>query len=380
VPDHILLVDRIPHAFYNGVTRYMRALVQQRVYASHDLDLRILYWGFELSPERWLRLSRPRHLPQRLTRFNRQRLLVWGQRHTDAALLHFPAHDAPRQWLATSQPRILSVHGAAAQLAPEWDIQSGRDARLRETMQAAKEHDVWFITFSSFARDEIVAYYDLPPERIHVIYHGMDSEMFHPLPDAAVNAFRQRHGLTRPYVLYLGPCAPRKNVLRLVQAFARVKQREDIPHQLVIAGRYHPHQAEVEAEIQALSMGDEVRFLGVVADHDLPALYCGADVFAFVSLYEGFGIPVIESMACGVPVMTSANSATAEVAGDAALLVTDPTQTDEIAEGLARIITDMEYRRALRERGFARAAGFTWARSAEQHCALYRHVIELYRK
>lgn len=375
--DTVMLVDRVPHPFFNGVTRYMHELASNSALAPADIDFKMLFWGRSVSPSVWKRLSRPgMAIPSRLIGWNRDHGFARAVRREKPALLHFPAHGIPPKWLEAGKRNLLSVHGAAAQVGPQWDSDPMRADKLRHTLAAARATDTHFVTFSNFARDEIVRHYALEPDRVTVIPHGVDLARFCVLPLAERARFCAAKGLENPYLLYLGPCAPRKNVEGMVQAFATARQQFGLRHDFLIAGRYHPHQSEVEKLVDRLGLTGCVKFLGPVAPADLVQLYNGAAAFAFVSRYEGFGLPVIEAMACGTPVVTSASSATGEVAGGAAMTVTSREDVSELAEALGQVLANTDLQEALRKKGLERAAVFSWQASAKAHFALYRRLIE----
>jgi glycosyltransferase involved in cell wall biosynthesis len=225
------------------------------------------------------------------------------------------------------------------------------------------------IAISHATRADLVQHYGISPTKIDVVHHGL-SPQFHPQHSTAMLAdVCARYGIGAPgsYLLYVGTVQPRKNLTRLIDAFAQVVRQEagGIALRLVIAGKKGWLTEEIERRAAAGGVAEQVLFPGFVADADLPALLSGALAFVFPSLYEGFGMPVLEAMACATPVLTSTTSALPEVAGDAALLV-DPHDTEAIAEGLARLLTDAALRERLREQGMQRAAQFTWARCASE--------------
>ena len=226
------------------------------------------------------------------------------------------------------------------------------------------------IAISGATRNDLVRYAGVNPAKISVIHHGL-SPRFRPVPNARA-IVQERYGIAEPYFCYIGTVQPRKNLVRLIEAFAQlVAQSPAEPLALVIAGKRGWLTEAIEQRAAALGVSDRVRFTGYVPDDDVPALLGGALAFAFPSLYEGFGMPVLEAMACGTPVLTSTTSSLPEVAGDAALLV-DPTDTDAISGGLARLLNDAALRAELRMRGLARAATFTWQRCAAETL----HVLE----
>jgi glycosyltransferase involved in cell wall biosynthesis len=183
----------------------------------------------------------------------------------------------------------------------------------------------------------------------------------------------QKYGLTRPYILYIGTIEPRKNLPRLIRAFAQIAN-QFTSVTLVICGKKGWGYAEVFEAAKSLNIESRVIFTGFVEEDDKPHLLAGAEVFAYPSLYEGFGIPVLEALACGAPTLTSAISSIPEVAGDAAVLV-NPENTTELAEQLARLLADPELRNSLRALALKQAARFTWERTASETLSVYRDLV-----
>ena len=220
------------------------------------------------------------------------------------------------------------------------------------------------IAISGATRDDLVRYAGVSPAKISVIHHGL-SPRFQPVPKASA-IVQARFGIAEPYFCYIGTVQPRKNLVRLIEAFALVVASAPArPLALVIAGKRGWLSEAIEQRAAALGIAERVRFTGYVPDADVPALLSGALAFAFPSLYEGFGMPVLEAMACGAPVLTASTSSLPEVAGHAALLV-DPADTSAIAGGMAQLLDDAALRAELRARGLARAAAFTWQRCAAE--------------
>jgi glycosyltransferase involved in cell wall biosynthesis len=215
----------------------------------------------------------------------------------------------------------------------------------------------------------------IPPERIVVIPAGVD-ERFRPSSPAALQAIATRYRLTVPYIIYVGSINPRKNVDRLIRAFAHARRAHDLPHQLLLVGEFGWQYDHVLAAIRKAALGDTIRVLGHVPAEDVPALISGAVCLAYPSLEEGFGLPVIEAMACGTPVLTSAASSLKEVARNAALLV-DPTSEDAIAQALIRLIHDQALRDSLHAAGLARARDFEWKQVAAATIQVYRQVAAM---
>jgi glycosyltransferase involved in cell wall biosynthesis len=226
---------------------------------------------------------------------------------------------------------------------------------------------------SAATRADLVHFYDLPPEKITVLLSGVDSR-FRPADAAAAARVRQKYGLTgMDYLLSVGTVQPRKNYARLAQALALLRQQGYDLH-LVIVGGAGWLEDPIHEAVRAAAVAPYVHFIGFADDVDLPALYSAAQCLVFPSLYEGFGLPVLEAMACGTPVVTSNVSSLPEVAGDAALLV-DPYAIESIADAVARLLTDSALRQELIRRGTARAAGFTWEAAARQLVSVYAQLL-----
>jgi glycosyltransferase involved in cell wall biosynthesis len=181
--------------------------------------------------------------------------------------------------------------------------------------------------------------------------------------------------LDRPYILAVGVIEPRKNFPRLIEAYSRFRRNAALHHQLVIAGGKGWLSDETYREAERSAFSDDIRFAGFVPEAALPALYTGADVFAYPSLYEGFGLPVLEAMACGTPVICANTSSLPEFAGDAAVLV-PPEDSGAIANALEEVCGEDGLRTELHERGWKRAREYCWERSAERMLDLYRRVYE----
>jgi len=227
---------------------------------------------------------------------------------------------------------------------------------------------------STAAAEDVVRYLKMERERIIVIPMGCEPR-FHPVVNPVrIAEVRQRYALPDRYALFVGTLEPRKNIGTLLQAFARLRvERPPDDLKLVVAGGKGWGEVRFFATMETLEMREHVIFTGFVEDDDLPDLYRGAQMFVYPSLYEGFGLPILEAMACGVPVVTSSCSSLPEVAGNAALL-TDPTRPDELAAAMSALVSDDALRAELRWKGIARAKNFTWEAVARQTLAVYRAV------
>jgi glycosyltransferase involved in cell wall biosynthesis len=228
------------------------------------------------------------------------------------------------------------------------------------------------ITLSESTKSDLVRFYRLPPNKV-VVTPAAASREFTPRPKAEVDKVRERYGVSGEYVLAVGNVQPRKNLRRLVESFGELAG--DFPDlTLVIAGGSGWRSSEVGAAVSRLGLESRVRFTGYVAGEDLPALYSGATLFCYVSLYEGFGLPPLEAMACGTATITSNRSSLPEVVGDAALQ-TDPYSVCEIASAMRRLLSDSPLRAEYECRGLERAALFSWERTARMTRDVYDDVL-----
>lgn len=256
-----------------------------------------------------------------------------------------------------------------------WPDMLTADARRHYAGQirAAVDRADAILADSRATADDLVALLAAPAARIAVVHLGVD-DAFRVLPPSDITATLTRLGLDRGYVLFVGTLEPRKNVDGLAQAYALLRQRvSDVPPLVLVGHRGWMFEA-TERRLRELGLEPHVRILSDLAAEDLPAVYNGAAVFALVSRWEGFGLPVLEAMACGVPCVISARGAMPEVAGGAALEV-DPDAPEAIAEALARALTDSTVRRDLQQRGLARAREFPWSRTVAATRAEYRRVM-----
>lgn len=230
------------------------------------------------------------------------------------------------------------------------------------------------IADSHATKNDIVALYSVPIERISVIWGGVGSD-FRPIHDEiSLKQIRQKYALgQRPFLLSVGTVQPRKNYSRIVQSLKLLHQK-GIDVALVIAGGKGWLEDEMYRTIRDLKLHDHVQLIGYVSDADLPYLYNASACVVFPSLYEGFGFPVLEGMACGIPVVTSNISSLPEVAGEAALLV-DPYDVEDLTAAIAKVLTDDGLRSELRTRGIKRAAKFTWHASAKLLHTTYMQVL-----
>lgn len=283
-------------------------------------------------------------------------------------LLHAPFTPPP----FSTRPYVFTHHCFSTFNHPEFydpHILRRLNALLKRGLRSARRT----ICVSRCTLEMTADLFKLDRSRMHVVYNGV-GEQYQPVDRAmARSRLADGYGLKQPFMLFVGKLESRKNIVRLLQAFHRFQRETGDPVQLVLAGRRTPLTEGVDETIAALGMARHVVELGYVADQDLPMLYSAAHCFLFPTLWEGFGIPVIEAMACGTPVITSNLSSLPEVSGDAALLV-DPYNVDDMAAAMLRVWREPDLAASMRERGLVNARRFSWDETARQTMAIYREA------
>jgi glycosyltransferase involved in cell wall biosynthesis len=270
-------------------------------------------------------------------------------------------------------PTVVSVHDVSFLEHPEY-FKKSRAMQLGITVARSVKRASRIITGSEFARDSIVRAYQLPPEKIVVVPDAASPSFRSVNRDAAVRKVMSRFRFKGKYVLSVGDLQPRKNHIGLIKAFARlIKDQPQLKHDLVFAGKDTWFGNRVREAARESGVEDRIHFLGFVTDEDLLLLYNACECFVFPSFYEGFGIPVLEAMACGRAVICSNASSIPEVANGAALLF-DPENSDEIVSALADVLRNSDLRARMERLGVQRAAQFTWQKTAEMTLNVYREV------
>jgi len=278
-------------------------------------------------------------------------------------------------WRQPGALNVTTVYDLTTLLFPEYHTADTRELQARKRRFIQEEADA-VIAISEVTKQDVVAHLQIPAERVHVVYGGVDPA-FRPIEDrqAVVQALAPLGLVPGNYILYVGTIEPRKNLVRLVEAYDQVRRMVPPPvPKLVLAGAAGWQFHEVFARIEALDLKDKVVYAGRVSADLLPALYNGAVLFAYPSLYEGFGLPPLEAMACGVPVVASNVSSLPEIVGDAGVLV-DPTDTQTLVTTLATLLGDAQRRSDMVARGLARAERFSWTRAAQETLAIYNREL-----
>jgi glycosyltransferase involved in cell wall biosynthesis len=268
---------------------------------------------------------------------------------------------------------VTTIYDLTTLLFPEYHTNLVRETQAKKFHFIQTQADA-VIVISESAKQDVVEHLGLAPSQVHVVYGGVDSS-YRPLPHTVVAETSSSVGLVpQEYILSVGTIEPRKNLVRLIQAYHQVRRK--FPHltpKLVHAGMKGWMYQDVLTQVHTLDLEDDVIFLGRVESELLPVLYNGARLFVYPSIYEGFGLPVLEAMACGAPVITSNTSSLPEVAGDAAILV-DPYDVTQIAAAMEQMLTDKNQRDTLGQRGLARSAQFTWEATARKTLKVYEDI------
>jgi glycosyltransferase involved in cell wall biosynthesis len=300
-----------------------------------------------------------------------QLVLPWLIARSRPHLAHFPNGLAP---LWSPVPFAVTIHDASLFLYSHTHPRA-RLLAMRLILPLVARRAAAVITVSEHARRDLLRIFRLPPEKVEVVYQAAPAA-FRPISDRPRLAqLRWKYRLPEEIILFVGTLEPRKNLVRLLRAFDQVR-RCGYRHKLVLVGARGWLTADFDRELERLGLAETVQHLGYVPTADLPGLFNLATLFVFPSLYEGFGLPPLEAMACGTAVLTGNNSALREICGDAAYLV-DATDQESVTEGMLELLASPESRAELSRRGLERASHFSWKKTAVQTKAIYERIVDL---
>jgi len=359
-----------------GSGQYLHALLRELPALATDIDLHLVAPLPAPQPSGWqLHVRAAGSHPLAKVRFE-QVAIPRAARQLHADIVHIPYWAPP---LRSPAPLVVTVHDIIPMLLPEH--RSSLPMRLYAALAAAATRGATeVITDSRGSSRDIIARLQLPPERVHTV-HLAAAEDFAPAAGAAPagSSLRAKYGLPECYALYLGGFQQRKNVRHLLAAWTWARLGLPEGCQLVIAGRLPARpDGRLFQDLPAIAVRhgirESVRFIGAVDEADKPALYQGAACFVFPSSYEGFGLPPLEAMACGVPVVTTGTGSLGEVVGDAAYLVSDPTDARKLGAAIISVIVDTELASDLRARGLKQAALFSWEQTARETVRIYQRA------
>ncbi len=282
-------------------------------------------------------------------------------------IFHSPNYFLPP---TRSAQTIITIYDLTFKRFPETRIRS--DVRYyNKWVPAAAKMANRVITISQSTKQDIIELLDIPENKVDVICGATDNQ-FVPIEDIQIlQRVKAKYNLPEKFSLYVGTLEPRKNIPTLLQAFAILKKQHHL--KLVIAGRKGWLYDEIFETVKKLKLTGDVIFTGYICEKDLPALYNLADLFVFPSFYEGFGLPVLEAMACGLPVITSDTSSLPEVVGDAGIMV-DPYDVEGLAEAMYKVLADATLQQRMRAKGLQRAELFSWEETARKTLAVYRKL------
>ena len=297
-------------------------------------------------------------------------LLPLACRREQIDLLHCPKSAIP---YFSSCPVVVTLHDLIPIKHPELEKLAAQLYWRLHMPRAAQKSD-FVITISMWAKAEIKAEYGVPEERIAVIMQSFDPAMLLPRSVEQGSEIRRRYGITDNFILYVGTIQPRKNLLSLIEAYSLLKRGRQAVPKLVIVGRKGWLYDNLFLRISELALSDDVIFTGFVLDEDLPFIYDGAVLFVYVSLFEGFGRPPLEAMACGVPVIASNTTAIPEVVGEAGITV-PPTDVNAVVLAIEKVLSDPMKAACMQEAGRSRAQLFSWDIAASQTLAIYQSVF-----
>ena len=375
--QRIVIDGRMLMPQMTGVGRYLLGLATglSQLQSEHHYEL-WLQAGLPAEHPVWALSSRGitlRQLPIRHMDLRGQWVLpaqLWRQ---SPDLLHYPHFDLP--WLAPGRV-VATIHDLKYIAHPGFFPQVSRLKRLvmllmmRFTVHRARH----VIAVSHNTRQDIIQRLGLPESKITVIPEGVNMDDYQAPPPARIEALRQRYRLGEHYILFVGERRPHKNLTGLLKAFVAFQAMVGHSYQLIIAGKTYSDYQEPERLAESLGLQDRVCFIGSPPDSDLPLLYHSADAFCLFSFYEGFGLPVLEAMASGTPVVAASLTSLPEVVGEAGLLV-PPDQPEQAALALTQLVPGGQLRQQCIERGLERARQFTWLSCARQTLDVYLEAI-----
>lgn len=359
--------SKVTLAHKTGTENYSYNLIRELLALDHDNDY-LLYLR-EDPPSYLLNIANVTFKKIPLPRLWTQAGLASEAVFNPPDLLFIPAHTMPfvrRPGLKT----VVTIHDLGAEFLQEYH-QFPQKLYLNKTTEFVARFASHLIAVSQSTKKDLTERLGVSEDRITVVYEGWDRDVFHKPKGEEIDSVRARYHLDNDYLIFVGTIQPRKNLERLIEAFARAKVGVD----LVLAGKPGWLVDPIFAAPQRYGVKDRVKFLGPVSNEELPGLYGGAKALAFPSLYEGFGIPVLEAMASGTVVLTSKTTSLPEVGGEAAEYV-DPNNVGSIKEGLERIVINEQLRHRLLENSIKQIQKFSWEKAGKETLAVFERVYE----
>lgn len=375
--NHSILFDaRLVLDKPTGIGSYIASLLPELLRLAPDLHIHLLRrpdpWpGYKLQD--WWASNLTHHVSTLPRMTLKQHLhLPRLARQLGVGLLHYPHFDAPVLW--GSVPVVSTLYDAKYLVQPKFFTSLGRLKKvyMRFCFAQTLRRAAAIITISEATALDLQRIFKVDANRLYVIHLAASPE-FQPAADDKQAKIHEKYELTRPFILSVGERRPHKNHVGLIQAYARSQSRHT--HDLVIVGQVYQDYTQPEEMAHKLGLANQVHFLANVDTDDLVTFYTAADLFVLISLYEGFGLPILEAMACGTPVIASSTTATGEVTGDGGIQV-NPQNTTQVANAIDRVISDANFQRQQILRGYEWCQNFTWQKTAEQTITVYRRVFK----
>jgi glycosyltransferase involved in cell wall biosynthesis len=354
-----------------GIGTYIRNLLRHLARLDHDTEYVLLCRESDLQLAAQLGPNfRSVCEPSPNYSLREQIHVPWVLRRERPDVFHAPHYVLPPGVPCRS---VVTIHDCIHLVFPQYLPNRVAQAYATAAMWAATRRSDRILTVSEASKRDILRLFNVGPEKVDVVHNAIDEGFSVTPTDEQMARIRERYQLNHRFALYVGNIKPHKNLTRLIEAFSAVRRSGLDDLTLLIIGDEISKLPVLRRAVHSHQLHKHVRFLGYMTDDALTVLYRLASVFVFPSLYEGFGLPPLEAMACGTPVVTSNVSSLPEVAGDAAVLV-DPYDTESIADGMRRVLTDPALAEDLRRKGLQRARQFSWTRSVEKTLQVYRDV------
>ena len=361
-----------------GIGRYTRSIVAELAELDQENEYVLFYPSRNLNQEVFAPPKSPNFQRVEIPVSNQSLNALWFRLGVPfpvdlftgpVDVCHFPDFTLPP---IRNGKTVLTVHDLSFLVHPEY-AEKGLRQYLERVVPPSVAGASLVLADSESTGNDLIVLLDVPPERVEVLLPGVEPRFAPVVDEVALESARRKYSISFPYILTISTIEPRKNLLGLMKAFSGFKRMTESRHKLVIGGGKGWHYSEVFATAKAIDVADDIIFLGHVADEDLPALYSMSDLFAWLSFYEGFGLPVLEAMACGTPVVASNRASLPEVIGDAGLLV-PPSEIDAIADAFDSILGDEALAAELADKGRKQASLFSWRSSAKQLLSIYQRL------
>ena len=364
-----------------GVGYYAKNLVHALAKVDAENDYLLYGIFYDCFPKHWKQALIPK---SRNFRLHQRNSLSWfarkkwenGGKYKEKLLgkidlLHSTAYTMP----PVSKPKVVvTIHDLSCFVYPQCHTEANYQFVIRNVHPAARRAD-FLIADSENTRREIIRFLHVPEEKIKVIHLAAGDAFHENVSPESIARIRNKYRIEKPYFFAVGSIEPRKNLASALIAFKALLEIRRIDHQFVITGGKGWENESFYRLLKKLKIDDYLVFTGYVPEKDLPALYQGAEVFVYPSFYEGFGLPVLEAMSSGTPVITSNTSSLPEVAGDAAILV-NPAEIFELYEAMEALVTSPSLREDLKRKGLEQSKKFTWEKTARQTLEVYRNVFQ----